>query len=81
MSDFTVFTNNPFELRARLEAGHRVEYRFKGKSYICERRGQEYVTVCAESDAAARAEWDRVHEAGYYYDWKSNQRVTIPGAR
>lgn len=79
--DFTVLVNDPRELRMRLEAGHRVEYKCDGKYFICEKRGQEYVTACGESEAGAQEAWDRAHEAGHYYDWKTNTRVTIPGAR
>ncbi len=77
----TVFTRDLRELRMRLEAGHRVEYKLDGKYFICQKRGREYVTVEAESEKGAHEQWDRVHEAGYWYDWRENKRVTIPGAR
>lgn len=79
--DFTVFVNDARELAMRLEAGHRVEYTYKGRYIICEKRGKEYVTVEGESEKGAQEQWKRIHEDGYYYDWRRQQRVAIPGAR
>lgn len=79
--DFTVFVNDVRELKMRLEAGHRVEYVYKGKHIISQKRGREYVTVEAESERGAREQWDKIHADGYHFDWRTQQRVTIPGAR
>jgi hypothetical protein len=80
-SDFTVLINDPRELKMRLEAGHRVEYRYNGAYVISQKRGKEYVTASGIDEADARRAWDKAHEDGYHYDWKTNQRITIPGAR
>ena len=79
------------DLRAKLEAGHRVEWDgwentslTGGKEhwfYICQKRGGEYVTIRAHSEERARADWETLMRRGHFYDKKSKTRITVPGAR
>lgn len=69
------------DLFEKLEAGHRVSWCEENtRHFICQKRGEEYVTVCASSERQAELDWKRAHEKGHYYD-AQNRRVTIPGAR
>lgn len=87
MSDVTIYIADERELRAKLEAGHRVEWceedprNGKKLYFICVKRGKEYVTICGTSERQANANWKKAHDKGYYYDERTKRRVAIPGAR
>ena len=87
MSAPTIYIADERELRAKLEAGHRVEWQEvdprNGRThyFICQKRGIEYVTICGTSERQANDHWKRAHEKGYYFDERTKRRVSIPGAR
>jgi hypothetical protein len=68
------------ELWAKLQAGHRVEYRVGAQYIISQKRGDVYVTASGMNEADAEREWKRAHEKGFIRDEQGN-RVTVPGAR
>ena len=68
------------DLWAKLQAGHRVEYRVGAQYIICQKRGEVYVTASGTDEADAEREWKKAHDKGFVRD-ENGWRVTIPGAR
>lgn len=73
------------ELWEKLQAGHIVQWCEQHHDgphhFVCQKRGEEYVTVMAHSEKKALKDWKLVNERGYFYDATNKKRVTIPGSR